>query len=105
MLQFELAVFGPGRPNTTVSRLIDALAALGEKALDAVRRVGSEVRSHFWSLTEYQAPNAGREVIIDLDGSLIVAHSDKQDAAPTRKKAYGPPSADGFRRLRARWNQ
>lgn len=30
-------------------------------------------------------------MIADLDGVLVVAHSDKQDAAPTWKKTYGHP--------------
>jgi hypothetical protein len=35
-------------------------------------------------------------VIVDLDGVLVVAHSDKQDAAPTWKKTYGHHPLMGF---------
>jgi len=35
------------------------------------------------------APDADGQVVIDLDGVLVIAHSDKQDAAPTWKKTYG----------------
>lgn len=43
MLRSESAVFGLVASDPTVSRLIDVLAASGEKALDAVRLARSEV--------------------------------------------------------------
>lgn len=43
-----------------------------------------------------QAPDAGGQVTVDLDGVLVVAHSDKQDAAPTWKKSYGHHPLRGF---------
>ncbi len=33
---------------------------------------------------------------VDLDGVLVLAHSDKQDAAPTWKKTYGHHPLMGF---------
>jgi Transposase DDE domain group 1 len=35
-------------------------------------------------------------VIVDLDGVLVLAHSDKQDAAPSWKKTYGHHPLMGF---------
>jgi hypothetical protein len=35
------------------------------------------------------APDADGQVVINLDGVLVIAHSDKEDAAATRKKTYG----------------
>jgi hypothetical protein len=35
------------------------------------------------------APDADRQVTVDLDGVLVIAHSDKEDAAATWKKTYG----------------
>lgn len=35
------------------------------------------------------AAHAGWQVIVDLDGVLVLAHSDKQDATRTWKKTYG----------------
>ncbi len=95
----EPAVFGPVASDPTVSRLIDTLAASGEKALTAIRAARSEVRERVWDLASDQAPDAGGQVIMDLDGVLVVAHSGKQDAAPTWKKSYGHPP-DGVRRPR-----
>ncbi len=89
MLRCEPAVFGPVASDPTVSRLIDALAVSGEKALQAIRSARSEVRHRAWSLAGKNAPDAGGQVVIDLDGVLVIAHSDKQDAAPTWKKTYG----------------
>ncbi|MFJ4623029.1 IS1380 family transposase [Streptomyces sp. NPDC088812] len=96
MLRAEPDVFGPVASDPTVSRLIDALAASGEKALTAIRAARSEVRKRVWELAGEQAPDAGGQVIVDLDGVLVVAHSDKQDAAPTWKKTYGHHPLMGF---------
>jgi hypothetical protein len=89
MLRCEPAVFGPVASDPTVSRLIDTLAASGGRALQAIRSARSEVRNRVWSLAGDNAPNADGQVTIDLDGVLVSAHSDKQDAAPTWKKTYG----------------
>jgi hypothetical protein len=89
MLRCEPAVFGPVASDPTVSRLIDTLATSGEKALQAVRSARSEVRGRVWSLAGEHAPNADGQVTIDLDGVLVIAHSDKEDAAATWKKTYG----------------
>ncbi|GGR65589.1 IS1380 family transposase [Streptomyces aurantiogriseus] len=96
MLRAEPGVFGPVASDPTVSRLIDTLAASGEKALTAIRAARSEVRKKVWELAGEQAPDAGGQVIVDLDGVLVVAHSDKQDAAPTWKKTYGHHPLMGF---------
>ncbi|MER5601510.1 IS1380 family transposase [Streptomyces sp. NPDC002265] len=89
MLRCEPAVFGPVASDPTVSRLIDTLAASGEKALRAIRSARSEVRCWVWSLAGKSAPDADGQVVIDLDGVLVTAHSDKEDAAATWKKTYG----------------
>ncbi|WP_438453266.1 IS1380 family transposase [Streptomyces asiaticus] len=96
LLRSEPAVFGPVASDPTVSRLIDTLAGSGEKALTAIRAARSEVRKHVWELAVDQAPDADGQVIVDLDGVLVVAHSDKQDAAPTWKKTYGHHPLMGF---------
>jgi hypothetical protein len=89
MLRCEPAVFGPVASDPTVSRLIDTLAASGEKALQAIRSARSEVRQRVWSLAGANAPDADGQVTVDLDGVLVIAHSDKEDAAATWKKTYG----------------
>ncbi|MEU8589389.1 IS1380 family transposase [Streptomyces sp. NPDC048664] len=89
ILRCEPAVFGPVASDPTVSRLIDTLAASGEKALQAIRYARAEVRSRVWSLAGKNAPDTDGQVTVDLDGVLVIAHSDKQDAAPTWKRTYG----------------
>jgi hypothetical protein len=89
MLRCEPAVFGPVASDPTVSRLINTLAASGEKALQALRSARSEVRRRAWSLAGENAPDADGQVTVDLDGVLVIAHSDKQGAAATWKKTYG----------------
>ncbi|MFJ7182421.1 IS1380 family transposase [Streptomyces massasporeus] len=89
MLRAEPAVFGPVASDPTVSRLVDTLAACGDKALRAIRAARSEVRERVWQLAGEMAPDAGGAVTVDLDGVLVIAHSDKEDAAPTWKKTYG----------------
>ncbi|MEU5194519.1 IS1380 family transposase [Streptomyces scabiei] len=89
MLRAEPAVFGPVASDPTVSRLVDTLASAGPRALAAVRRARAEVRERVWRLAGEAAPNAGGEVIVDIDGVLVLAHSEKQDAAKTWKKTFG----------------
>jgi hypothetical protein len=89
MLRCEPALFGPVASDPTVSRLIGTLASSGEKALQAIRSARSEVRQRVWSLAGENAPDADGQVTVDLDGVLVIAHSDKQDAAATWKKTYG----------------
>ncbi|WP_432135024.1 IS1380 family transposase [Streptomyces sp. bgisy154] len=96
MLRAEPAVFGAVASDPTVSRLIDSLAASGERALRAIRSARVEVRQHVWRLAGGKAPDAGGSVTVDLDGVLVVAHSDKEDAAPTWKRTYGHHPLMGF---------
>ncbi|WP_327240556.1 IS1380 family transposase [Streptomyces sp. NBC_01318] len=96
MLRAEPAVFGPVASDPTVSRLIDKLAAGGPKTLTAIRSARAEVRERVWKLAGASSPDAGGQVIVDLDGVLVLAHSDKQDAAATWKKSYGHHPLMGF---------
>lgn len=89
MLRAESAVFGPVASDPTVSRLVDALAAAGPKALAAIRAARAEAREHVWKLAGLVAPDAAGQVIVDLDGVLVLAHSEKQDATATWKKTFG----------------
>jgi len=96
MLRAEPGVFGPVASDPTVSRLIDTLAAAGPKALTAIRSARAEVRERVWNLAGTSSPDTGGQVVVDLDGVLVLAHSDKQDAAATWKKTYGHHPLMGF---------
>jgi hypothetical protein len=73
----------------TVSRLINVLASAGPKALATIRTARAHVREHVWKLAGQAGPDAGGQVIVDIDGVLVLAHSEKQDAAATWKKTFG----------------
>ncbi|QKW20288.1 IS1380 family transposase [Kitasatospora sp. NA04385] len=96
VLRAEPALFGRVASDPTVSRLVDALAAAGPRALAAVRRARAEVREQVWRLAGDAAPNAGGEVVVDIDGVLVLAHSEKQDATATWKKTFGHPPLVAF---------
>ena len=80
-LPAQPAVFGPVASDPTVSRLIAALAQ------DAVGRAGGDqgaratARERVWSWAA--APTQNAPVVIDLDATLVIAHSDKEDASRT----------------------
>ena len=69
------------------------------RTLDKIARVRARVRAHVWSLIAATPAGfpwlsvAGKLLagwlVIDLDATLITAHSEKQGAAPTFKKGYG----------------
>ncbi|WP_326763464.1 IS1380 family transposase [Streptomyces sp. NBC_01591] len=89
MLRAEPEVFGPVASGPTVSRLIDVLAAAGPKALTAIRTARADVRARVWELAGANGPAADGSVIVDIDGVLVLAHSEKQDATATWKKTFG----------------
>ncbi|MEU6557808.1 transposase [Streptomyces sp. NPDC046915] len=96
MLRAEPAVFGPVASDPTVSRLIRRLAAGGQRVLAALRMAQTEVREHIWKLAGDAAPDADGQVVVDIDGVLVLAHSEKQDAAATWKKTFGHHPLMGF---------
>jgi len=89
MLRAEPAVFGPVASDPTVSRLINVLASAGPKALATIRTARAHVREHVWKLAGQAGPDAGGQMIVDIDGVLVLAHSEKQGAAATWKKTFG----------------
>ncbi|WP_329193635.1 IS1380 family transposase [Streptomyces sp. NBC_01435] len=89
VLRSEPAVFGPVASDPTVSRLVGTPAEAGPRALTAIRRARAEVRKRVWTLAGTDAPDANGQVVVDIDGVLVLAHSDKQDATATWKKTFG----------------
>jgi hypothetical protein len=86
-------VFGSVASDPTVSRLIDTLAADAPAALAAIASARAAARRRCWALAGEQAPdhdaNASRPVVIDVDATLVTAHSEKESAAPTFKRGFG----------------
>ncbi len=86
--QPELA--GPVASDPVVSRLISALAVGSPRALRAIRKARAAARERAWALAGDRAPGADGSLIpVDLDATIVLAHSEKEKAAPTWKKTYG----------------
>ena len=76
-------LFGVVASNATAFRVIDEIA--GDPALlAAVRDARASARAHAWA-----AGAAPERLIIDIDATLIGAHSDKEGAAGTFKGGFG----------------
>ena len=86
-------VFGLVASDPTVSRLIAALAADIDVSLPAIRAAHAQARAAVWARRRPLAGRAGRrdggQVIVDIDATLVAAHSDKQGAEATFKKTFG----------------
>ncbi|MER5736944.1 IS1380 family transposase [Streptomyces sp. NPDC002262] len=89
MLRAEPGVFRPVASDLTVSRLIDTLASAGPKALAVIRAARAEARERVWNMAKHAAPDTSRQVSVDLDGVLVLAHSKEQGATTTWKKIFG----------------
>jgi Transposase DDE domain group 1 len=82
-------LFGPVASDPTVSRLFATLAADPEAAVAAIRAARAAARQRVWARHRPLAGRPGDQVIIDIDATLVSAHSDKELAAPTFKRGYG----------------
>ena len=90
VLRGQPALAGPVASDPVVSRLVTMLAAGGPAALAAIRAARSAARERAWALAGGAAPGGdGGPVVIDLDATIVIAHSEKEQAAPTWKKTFG----------------
>ena len=90
LLRAEPELFGPVASDPVVSRLVAKLARDAPRALKAIRAARAAARQKAWDLAGAGAPGAdGGQVIVDLDATIVIAHSDKDQAAPTWKKTFG----------------
>ena len=81
VLRDQPSLFGDVPSDATAWR---ALAALDRDRLAAVRRARAQARERVWELA-----GAPGRVILDLDATLVSAHSDKEQAAGTYKHGFG----------------
>lgn len=80
-LRDQPSLFGEVASDATAWR---ALAALADGRLPAVRKARATARERVWELA-----GAPRRVVLDLDATLITAHSDKERAAGNYKHGFG----------------
>jgi hypothetical protein len=96
LLAHHAPVLGAEPSDTTVRRTLELA---DPRTLDKIARARAAVRAHVWSLICARPAGfpwlaiAGKLLtgwlVIDLDGTLITARSDKEGAAPTFKMGYG----------------
>jgi hypothetical protein len=77
------ALFGAVASDSTAFRMVDRIAST-PGLLDAVRRAHARARARFWEL--HGAPE---RLTLDVDATLITAHSEKENAAGNYKGGYG----------------
>jgi Transposase DDE domain group 1 len=96
VLAHQEPVFGPAPSDTTVRRTLELA---DERSLGKVAKVRAKARAHVWGLVaatpagfpwlEFAGKTLKGWLVIDMDATLVTAHSEKQGAAPTFKKGYG----------------
>jgi len=93
VLRDEPALYGSVASNPTITRLIRTLAADADQSLAAINTARAAARARVWELSGAQAPNhcsdAQSPLIVDIDATLVTAHSEKEHASPTYKKGFG----------------
>jgi hypothetical protein len=86
-------IFGSVASDPTVSRLFAVLADDVDAAVAAIRDARARARTRVWArrrpLGGTPGSRSGGQVIIDIDATLVTAHSDKEGAEPTFKRGFG----------------
>jgi hypothetical protein len=96
VLDHQEQVFGPPPSDTTVRRTLELA---DDRTLGKIARARAKIRAHVRGLIAATPAGfpwltiAGKTLagwlVIDMDATLVTAHSDKEGAAPTFKKGYG----------------
>ena len=81
VLRDQADLFGRVASDATAWRVI---AALDTERLEFVRKARADARQAAWA-----AGARPSEIVLDIDSTLVTAHSDKEGAAPTYKRGYG----------------
>jgi hypothetical protein len=90
VLRAQPELTGPVASDPVISRLITALAADAPQALKAIRAARAAARERAWALAGEHAPGAAGALIpVDIDATIVLAHSEKEQATPTWKKTFG----------------
>ncbi len=81
VLRDQPDLFGTVASNPTAWRVIDSIHVDG---LEAMRTARAIARERAWA-----AGARPDEIVLDLDATLVTAHSEKEDAAPNYKHGFG----------------
>jgi Transposase DDE domain group 1 len=86
-------LYGLVASDPTVSRVIAALADEAPAALRAINAARAAARAKAWAVAGEHAPDHGADakspLVIDLDATLVTAHSEKEKAAGTYLRGFG----------------
>jgi hypothetical protein len=85
VLRDQPGLFGPVASTPTAWRVVERLAQGGERSLAGLRLARAQARRRAWQAGAW----VEGLVVIDLDATLVTAHSDKQGAAGTYKGGFG----------------
>jgi hypothetical protein len=80
-------LFGSVASDPTVSRLVDTLAGDADAAVVAIRQARAAARARAW--TRRSPVRGDAPVVVDLDATIVLAHSEKEGATPTFKRTFG----------------
>jgi hypothetical protein len=93
VVRAQPGLFGRVASDPTVSRLFARLAVDAEAAVSAIRAARAQARAGVWArrrpLAGSPGSRDGGQVIVDLDATLVTAHSEKEHAGPTYKRGFG----------------
>ena len=80
-------LFGAVASDPTISRLIEALATDPVQVIAAIRAARAAARARVWG--HHRPVGEGGPVVIDLDATLVGAHSEKEGATANFKRGFG----------------
>ncbi|WP_346922877.1 IS1380 family transposase [Glutamicibacter creatinolyticus] len=93
LLRTSPGVFGPIASEATVSRFMGRIKHMREAITHGYQSMNKTLRSRLWAATGDRNPakraTRANPLILDIDATLVQAHSDKQGAAGTYKGGYG----------------
>lgn len=80
-LRGQEVLFGPVASETTAHRVLKSIDA---ELIERLRRARAEARGRAWAAGARPA-----EIVLDIDATLVTAHSEKEQTAGTWKGGYG----------------
>ncbi len=93
LLRAEPGVYGSVASEATVSRTLSTLAGDADAAVRAISCARAAARGQAWALAGAAGPGHGATsaapLVVDIDATIVIAHSEKEQAAGTHKRTYG----------------
>ncbi len=95
VLRHQTQILGPVASAPTVWRALDEVTPASRKKITTAR---ARVRRHVWSrlaasggvpASKVAGTDLGEVVVLDVDATIVVTHSEKELASPTFKKTFG----------------